>query len=133
MNGKSSYSRSIALIALMTSIGSYVPATSCSTSLFDSIHTRMGASDALFQNRSTFMVELSETAAILRGATNRSLVILDELGRGTSTYDGLAIAESVLRWLVEEIGCVVIFVTHFPSIGKLEKVSHYSLLELRSI
>lgn len=88
MGGKSSLSRATALIALMAQIGCYVPADSCTTSLFDGIYTRMGASDEIARGRSTFMVELSETSEILKMATPRSLVILDELGRGTSTSDG---------------------------------------------
>ncbi|GAA5848304.1 hypothetical protein JCM8547_004473 [Rhodosporidiobolus lusitaniae] len=119
MGGKSSLSRSIALIALL--IGSFVPATSCRTSLFDSIFTRMGASDDLARGRSTFVVELSETSEILRLATPRSLIVLDELGRGTSTNDGQAIAEAVLEWIVREKRSLCVFVTHYPSLGALAK------------
>lgn len=88
MNGKSSFSRSVALIALMAQVGCYVPADSCTTSLFDNILTRMGASDEIARGRSTFMVEMSECSEILKLASPRSLIILDELGRGTSTSDG---------------------------------------------
>ncbi|GAA5894851.1 hypothetical protein JCM6882_006693 [Rhodosporidiobolus microsporus] len=121
MGGKSSLSRSIALIALLAQIGSYVPAESCTTSLFDGIYTRMGANDDLTRGRSTFMVELSETSEILRLATPRSLIILDELGRGTSTNDGVAIAEATLEHLVQEKKSTTVFVTHYPSLAGVAK------------
>lgn len=139
MGGKSSLSRSIALIALMAQIGSYVPADRCTSSIFDGIYTRMGASDDLARGRSTFMVELSETSDILKLATPRSLVILDELGRGTSTNDGQAIAGAVLEHIVDKINCVTIFVTHFPDLAEIAKkfpqsvsVAHMSCLETPS-
>ncbi|KAK4699369.1 DNA mismatch repair protein MSH3, partial [Phenoliferia sp. Uapishka_3] len=125
MGGKSSLSRSVALIALMAQIGSYVPADSCKTSLFDGIYTRlffsMGASDELARGRSTFMVELSETSEILKLATRRSLVILDELGRGTSTMDGQAIAGAVLQYIVEKLHCLTLFITHYPQLGDIAR------------
>ncbi|KPV75658.1 uncharacterized protein RHOBADRAFT_52699 [Rhodotorula graminis WP1] len=121
MGGKSSLSRSIALIALLSQMGSFVPAASATLSLFDGIFTRMGASDDLARGRSTFMVELSETSAILRAATPRSLLILDELGRGTSTHDGLAIAHAVLEHLVRAVECTTVFVTHYPALGVLAR------------
>ncbi|KAL8292983.1 hypothetical protein RQP46_000677 [Phenoliferia psychrophenolica] len=121
MGGKSSLSRSVALIALMAQIGSYVPADSCTTSLFDGIFTRMGASDELARGRSTFMVELSETSEILKLATPRSLIILDELGRGTSTMDGQAIAGAVLQHIVEKLHALTIFITHYPQLAEIGK------------
>jgi DNA mismatch repair protein MSH3 len=119
MGGKSSYIRQIALIAIMAQIGSYVPATRATLSIFDAVHTRMGASDNMMRGESTFMVELHETADIMKQATSRSLVILDELGRGTSTHDGQAIAYAVLEHFVKEIKAVTLFVTHYPSLGKI--------------
>jgi len=97
MGGKSSYMRQAALIVVMAQIGSFVPADTVTLRLFDAIHTRMGAGDSLATGRSTFFIEMEETAIILREATQRSLVILDEVGRGTSTHDGLAIAYATLR------------------------------------
>jgi DNA mismatch repair protein MSH3 len=119
MGGKSSYVRSVALIAIMAQIGSYVPAESATLGLLDGVFTRMGAFDNMMRGESTFMVELSETADILKQAGKKSLVILDELGRGTSTHDGVAIAEGVLRELVER-GVMCCFITHYQGLAKLE-------------
>ncbi|KAI0155049.1 muts domain V-domain-containing protein [Xylariaceae sp. FL1272] len=119
MGGKSSFVRAVALLVLLAQIGSFVPADSLSLTLSDAIHTRMGARDNLFRGESTFMVEVSETARILRSATPRSLVILDELGRGTSTYDGAAIAQAVLQHVVEETRCLTLFITHYQSLGRV--------------
>ncbi|GAA5990081.1 hypothetical protein JCM5350_001092 [Sporobolomyces pararoseus] len=139
MGGKSSLARMVALIPLMAQIGSFVPAESCTTSLFDGIYTRMGASDSLMTNRSTFMLELSETSEILKLATPRSLLVLDELGRGTSTNDGEAIAGAVLEWLSLERESLTVFVTHYPNLASLAKkyphsitVNHMSCLESSS-
>ena len=122
MGGKSSYVRSIALICIMAQIGSYVPCSSSPTlGLLDAVYTRMGAFDNMMKGESTFMVELSETADILKSVTNRSLVILDELGRGTSTNDGVAIAGSVLDYLVREKKCLTLFITHYQNLAALEK------------
>ncbi|KAJ3050193.1 Mismatch repair protein msh3, partial [Rhizophlyctis rosea] len=104
MGGKSSYIRQVALAVVMGQIGSYIPANSARLGIFDAIYTRMGASDDITRNQSTFMKELQETSDLIRQSTNRSLVILDELGRGTSTHDGTAIAYATLKWLVEEKG-----------------------------
>lgn len=119
MGGKSSYTRAVALLVLLAQIGSFVPAASMSLTLSDAIFTRMGARDNLFKGESTFMVEVSETAAILRRATSKSLVVLDELGRGTSTHDGRAIAGAVLEYVVKEVGCLMLFVTHYQDLAGL--------------
>ncbi|KAF3335261.1 DNA mismatch repair protein MSH3 [Carex littledalei] len=116
MGGKSCYIRQVALIALMAQVGSYVPATSARLYVLDNIYTRMGASDSIQQGTSTFFEELTETSTILRNCTNKSLVIIDELGRGTSTHDGVAIAYATLYTLIKEKKCMVIFVTHYPKI-----------------
>ncbi|KAH7922832.1 hypothetical protein BV22DRAFT_1113691 [Leucogyrophana mollusca] len=122
MGGKSSAVRMIALIAIMAQVGSYVPAESVKLGILDSILTRMGASDELARGRSTFMVEMSETSDILQTATKRSLVILDELGRGTSTADGMSIADAVLQHLVQDVQCKTLFITHYPLVAvDLEK------------
>ncbi|KAJ2917229.1 hypothetical protein MD484_g3189, partial [Candolleomyces efflorescens] len=122
MGGKSSCVRMIALIVIMAQIGSYVPAASVRMKLIDSVLTRMGASDDISRGRSTFMVEMSETSEILQTASADSLVILDELGRGTSTFDGMAIADAVLRHLVQQKRCKTLFITHYPMVAAdLEK------------
>lgn len=120
MGGKSSYVRSVALIAIMAQIGSYVPADAVRLGLLDAVFTRMGAFDNLMKGESTFMVELSETSDILKQATPRSLVILDELGRGTSTHDGVAIAQAVLGHMVSEIKSLTLFITHYQALARME-------------
>ena len=119
MGGKSSFVRAVALLVLLAQIGSFVPATSLSLTLTDAIHTRMGARDNLFAGESTFMVELSETARILRSCTPNSLVILDELGRGTSTHDGAAIAHAVLSHVATPPGPLTLFITHYQNLSRL--------------
>ncbi|TID27238.1 dna mismatch repair protein msh3 [Venturia nashicola] len=119
MGGKSSYVRSVALISIMGQIGSYVPAGSAKLGMLDAVFTRMGAFDNMMRGESTFMVELGETSDILKQATPRSLVILDELGRGTSTHDGVAIAEAVLRELLDR-GVMTLFITHYQQLARLE-------------
>lgn len=119
MGGKSSYVRSVALISIMAQIGSYVPADSARLSLVDAIFTRMGAFDNMVKGESTFMVELSETADILKQATRRSLVILDELGRGTSTHDGVAIAQAVLDYMMRDVQAMTLFITHYQSLSRM--------------
>ncbi|TDL27572.1 DNA mismatch repair protein MSH3 [Rickenella mellea] len=131
MGGKSSVVRMIALIALMAQVGSYVPASSASMGLLDAILTRMGASDELMRGRSTFMVEMSETSDILHAATAKSLVILDELGRGTSTFDGMAIASAVLEHLVQSTRCKTLFITHYPLVAS--ELQHKYPQELRNV
>ncbi|USW58001.1 Putative DNA mismatch repair protein MutS, core [Septoria linicola] len=119
MGGKSSYVRSVALIAIMAQTGSYVPADACELGLLDAVFTRMGAFDNMMKGESTFMVELGETSDILKQATPRSLVILDELGRGTSTHDGVAIAQSVLQHMVSVQKSLTLFITHYQSLAKV--------------
>ncbi|KAF8472800.1 muts domain V-domain-containing protein [Kalaharituber pfeilii] len=118
MGGKSSYVRQVALIAIMGQIGSYVPAKYAKLGLLDAVFTRMGAHDNMMAGESTFMVELSETSDILKQATPRSLVILDELGRGTSTHDGVAIAHAVLDHVITTLKSMVLFVTHYPLLAQ---------------
>lgn len=120
MGGKSSYVRSAALIAIMGQIGSYVPAESAKLGMLDAVFTRMGALDNMLKGESTFMVELNETADILRSATSRSLIILDELGRGTSTFDGVAIAEAVLDYVIRDVGALTLFITHYQHLARLQ-------------
>ncbi|RMZ82962.1 hypothetical protein DV737_g1773, partial [Chaetothyriales sp. CBS 132003] len=118
MGGKSSYVRSVALIAIMAQLGSFVPCESAHLGIFDAVFTRMGAFDNMMAGESTFMVELSETADIVKLATPRSLVVLDELGRGTSTHDGMAIAASVLDYLVRHTRCLTLFITHYQALAR---------------
>ncbi len=121
MAGKSTYIRQVALLALMAQMGSFVPAKAMRSGLADRIFTRVGASDDLSRGQSTFMVEMNETANILNNATAQSLVILDEIGRGTSTFDGLSIAWSVSEFLHDQIGCRALFATHYHELTDLER------------
>ncbi|HSU85465.1 MAG TPA: DNA mismatch repair protein MutS [Chthoniobacterales bacterium] len=122
MAGKSTYIRQVALIVLMAQIGSFVPASSAQIGLVDRIFTRVGANDDLSRGQSTFMVEMNETANIVNNATARSLVILDEIGRGTSTFDGLSIAWSVAEFLHDTIKARTLFATHYHELTKLAEV-----------
>ena len=119
MAGKSTYIRQVALIVLLAQIGSFVPASSAEIGLVDRVFTRVGASDDLSRGQSTFMVEMNETANIVNNATDRSLVILDEIGRGTSTFDGLSIAWSVAEFLHDKIKARTLFATHYHELTKL--------------
>ncbi|KAL5477924.1 hypothetical protein EMCRGX_G024781 [Ephydatia muelleri] len=122
MGGKSSYIKQVALICILAQIGSWVPAESATLGVLDAIYTRMGASDSIQCCKSTFMVELQEAADIMNQATDRSLVILDELGRGTSTHDGTAVAYASLNYFIEDVRSLVLFVTHYPPLGELESI-----------
>ena len=119
MGGKSTYMRQMALIALLAHIGSYVPADRCVLGPLDRIFTRIGASDDLASGRSTFMVEMTEAAAILHNATPNSLVLMDEIGRGTSTFDGMALAFAILRHLIARNRCLTLFATHYFEMTRL--------------
>jgi DNA mismatch repair protein MutS len=119
MGGKSTFLRQTALIAVLAQAGSFVPATRARVGIVDRLFSRVGASDNLARGRSTFMVEMVETAAILAQATPRSLVILDEIGRGTSTYDGLAIAWAVVEAMHDQVKCRTLFATHYHELTRL--------------
>jgi DNA mismatch repair protein MutS len=119
MSGKSTILRQTGLIVLMAQIGSFVPASSAQIGIVDRLFTRVGASDNLVRGQSTFMVEMSETSAILHTATEKSLVLLDEIGRGTSTYDGVSIAWSVSEYLHDRIKCKTVFATHYHELTQL--------------
>ncbi|KAM9694701.1 DNA mismatch repair protein Msh3 [Trichechus inunguis] len=121
MGGKSSYIKQVALITIMAQIGSYVPAEEATIGIVDGIFTRMGAADNIYKGQSTFMEELTDTAEIIRKATSQSLVILDELGRGTSTHDGIAIAYATLEHFIRDVKSLTLFVTHYPPVCELEK------------
>ena len=133
MAGKSTYMRQAALIVLMAQLGSFVPASSANIGLVDRIFTRVGASDDLASGQSTFMVEMTEVANILRNATSKSLLILDEIGRGTSTFDGLSIAWAVVEYISDNklLGAKTLFATHYHELteleGKIHNVNNYCI------
>jgi DNA mismatch repair protein MutS len=124
MSGKSTAIRQVALITLLAQIGSFVPASEAVIGIVDRIFTRIGAQDEIHSGQSTFMVEMTETAALLSSATNRSLLILDEIGRGTSTYDGLAIARAVVEFVHNNprLNCKTLFATHYHELTELDKI-----------
>jgi DNA mismatch repair ATPase MutS len=140
MGGKSSYVRMIGLLIVLAQIGSFIPASSARLCIFENIFTRMGSEDDLSSGKSTFMCELIRTNKILQSIQPKSLVIIDELGRGTSTHDGQAIAQATLHYLISKIGCATLFITHFPQIAQLVDQqyadhafnSHMSYLEVPS-
>ncbi|HMP03639.1 MAG TPA: DNA mismatch repair protein MutS, partial [Gemmatales bacterium] len=117
--GKSTYIRQVALIAILAQMGSFVPAAAARLGVVDRIFSRIGAGDDLARGQSTFMVEMAETANLLHHATPRSLVILDEVGRGTSTYDGLALAWAIVEHLHDRVGCRTLFATHYHELTQL--------------
>lgn len=131
MAGKSTYIRQVALLALLAHTGSFLPAEKARVDLIDRIFTRVGASDDLARGQSTFMVEMSETANILNNATSRSLVILDEIGRGTSTFDGLSLAWSIVEFLHNQVGCKTLFATHYHELtelaGRLSRLRNFNV------
>jgi len=131
MAGKSTYMRQVALITLMAHIGSFVPATEANICIVDRIFTRIGASDDLAVGQSTFMVEMVEVSNILTFATNKSLIILDEVGRGTSTHDGMSIASAVVEYLAKTLNCKTLFATHYHELmhleGRLDGVKNYCI------
>lgn len=131
MSGKSTYMRQVALISLMAHIGTFVPAEEADIPLLDRIFTRVGASDDLAQGQSTFMVEMNEVSQILKNATKNSLIILDEVGRGTSTYDGISLAWSIVEYIHDNLGSKTLFATHYHELSELESkfenVKNYSI------
>ena len=118
MGGKSCFIRQAALLALMAQMGSYVPAAAAELTVLDGVYTRMGASDNLAMGSSTFLEEMSECSSILRSATEKSLVVLDELGRGTSTHDGVAVAHATLDYIISDLKPMCLFVTHYPDVAR---------------
>jgi len=120
MGGKSTYLRQAAMMVILAQMGSFVPAEEAVLPLVDRVFTRIGAADHVARGRSTFMVEMTETALILNTATARSLVVLDEIGRGTSTYDGMALAWSVVEFLHQRVGAKTLFATHYHELTVLE-------------
>lgn len=135
MAGKSTLMRQVALTAIMAQVGSYVPAREATLSIFDAIYTRIGASDQLSEGLSTFMVEMTETAAMLQTATRQSLLILDEVGRGTSTFDGMSLAQSILEYILSDLKALTLFATHYHELTSLAesfgqiKNAHMSIAE----
>lgn len=134
MSGKSTYMRQLALIAIMAQMGSFVPADEAILPIFDQIFTRIGAADDLVSGQSTFMVEMLETNYALANATERSLILLDEIGRGTSTYDGMALAQAIIEYIHNEIGAKTLFSTHYHELTVLEDhLPHLKNIHVKAI
>jgi len=131
MAGKSTYIRQVALLTLLAHTGSFIPAAEARIDLVDRIFTRIGASDDLARGQSTFMVEMTETANILNNATPRSLIVLDEIGRGTSTFDGLSLAWSIVEHLHNQVGAKTLFATHYHELtelaGRLPRIRNFNV------
>ncbi len=121
MGGKSTYMRQIALLVILAQLGCYVPATYANMPLFDAIYTRIGASDDLISGQSTFMVEMMESNVALRNATENSFILFDEIGRGTATFDGMAIAQSIVEYIATKVKCITLFSTHYHELTLLEE------------
>ena len=121
MSGKSTYMRQLALIAIMAQIGSFIPADSAKLPVFDQVFTRIGAADDLYSGKSTFMVEMSEANEALQNASSRSLVLFDEIGRGTATYDGMALAGAIIKYLHDKVGAKTLFATHYHELTELDE------------
>src|SRR5690554_2673682 len=124
MGGKSTYMRQIALLIIMAQMGCFVPAKQADLPIFDAIFTRIGASDDILSGQSTFMVEMVEANVALSQATNRSLILFDEIGRGTSTYDGMALAQAIIEYVTTVIKAKTIFSTHYHELTSLEGKLH---------
>ena len=129
MSGKSTYMRELGIIAILNQMGSYVPAKKCNLPIFDKIFTRIGASDDLVGGESTFMVEMKESANALKNATKNSLILFDELGRGTSTYDGMSLAGSIIKYISKNIKCKTLFSTHYHELTDME----YKLDDVKNV
>ena len=121
MSGKSTYMRQIALTAILSQIGCFVPASKANIPIFDQVFTRIGAADDLISGQSTFMVEMLEAKNAITNATNNSLILFDEIGRGTSTYDGMALAQAIIEYIHERIGAKTLFSTHYHELTALEE------------
>lgn len=133
MSGKSTYMRMVALIVIMAQIGSFVPATEAKLALFDAIFTRIGAQDDITSGKSTFMVEMVETNYALKNATKNSLMLFDEIGRGTATYDGMALAQGIVEYVHEKVKAVMLFSTHYHELTALEQLKRVKNIHVKAV
>ncbi|MCK9166087.1 MAG: DNA mismatch repair protein MutS [Acholeplasmataceae bacterium] len=133
MSGKSTYMRMVALIVIMAQIGSFVPATEAKLTLFDAIFTRIGAQDDIISGKSTFMVEMVETNYALKNATKNSLMLFDEIGRGTATYDGMALAQGIVEYVHEKVKAVMLFSTHYHELTALEQLKRVKNIHVKAV
>src|SRR5690554_1605087 len=133
MSGKSTYMRMVALIVIMAQIGSFVPATEAKLTLFDAIFTRIGAQDDIISGKSTFMVEMVETNYALKNATRNSLMLFDEIGRGTATYDGMALAQGIVEYVHEKVKAVMLFSTHYHELTALEQLKRVKNIHVKAV